>query len=249
MSGSKADIWQMSDKYEPAYKNVIYGGGGLIGHMRPLPYMTNILKQKGFKQFAWGMGENVYVCMDEQTQFLPNPQVIYPPFIREYDLLGLRDYYTDLFKLDHISWVPCASCMHPSFDKKYKINHEVVFFMHKSLPLEIIWGMPEETWRYPRMSNDCGLDMDKVLEFLGSGETVVTNSYHGAYWATLLGRKVCVFPWASKFWGLKHKPVYSMTRDWMTNAAAAKSYTEALEECREANMIFYNKIIERLDDE
>ena len=40
-----------------------------------------------------------------------------------------------------------------------------------------------------------------------------------------------------------------MTRDWKTNAAAAKSYPEALEECREANMIFYNKIIERLDDE
>ena len=54
-----------------------------------------------------------------------------------------------------------------------------------------------------QLIREFNLDENKTIEFIGSGDVVVTNSYHGAYWATLLGKVVVAFPWASKFYGLK----------------------------------------------
>lgn len=36
------------------------------------------------------------------------------------------------------------------------------------------------------------MDFNETVAFLGSSEVVLTTSYHGLYWATLLGRKVVV---------------------------------------------------------
>lgn len=36
------------------------------------------------------------------------------------------------------------------------------------------------------------MNLETAVSFLGSSEVVLTTSYHGLYWATLLGRKVIV---------------------------------------------------------
>jgi hypothetical protein len=244
-----ADIWKMKTVYEPPHKNVIYGGGGLIGQMRPLSYMTQILKRQGYSHYGWGRGDHSYICLNEQLQYIPNTPIQYPACIRDFDLLGIRDDYKELRSVvKNVSWVPCASCMHKAFDVQYNIETEVVFFSHSTLPLNIVHGMPQETWNYPHLMNDES-DFNKVIRHLASGEVIVTNSYHGAYWGTLLGRKVIAFPWCSKFWGFRHKPVLCKPQEWLQQIKTPTTYPEAKEESREANINFYYKIIERIGND
>lgn len=246
------DIWQLNIHHKPKSKNVIYGGGGLIGQMRPLAPLTYLLKEDNYKQFGWGIGDHSFVCMDEQTQYMPPLNITYPTYILEWDLLGIRDYYPELYKAhNQISWVPCASCMDSGFDKEYEIKHDFVFYNHGDLPFHIILGIripnPKE---YPErfMSNKSD-NIEDVLKFLGSGETIVTNSYHGVYWGTLLKRKVICIPYSSKFWGFKHKPQYTLPLLWQEVIKDTKIYTDALEECREANINYYKLLCERVGNE
>ena len=225
---SEEDIWQLNHNYNPAGNNVIFGGGGLIGQMRPLVPLTYVLQKKGYKLFGWGIGDHSFVCMDEQTQYIPELNVTYPSYILEWDLLGLRDWYPPLFEqYEQMSWVPCVSCMSEVFDKEYSIKHDFVMYAHQHMRFEQVVGM-----------------------HLVSEEQRLTNqsTFHGAYWATLLKRKVICFPYSSKFWGLKHKPVYSYPQAWKESFDKTKVYDDALEECREANKSFYNKLLERISE-
>jgi hypothetical protein len=53
-------------------------------------------------------------------------------------------------------------------------------------------------------------------------DVVVANTYHGAYWATLLGRRVIVAaPFSNKFFGFRHEPV--IVRDMEEVGPAIKS--------------------------
>jgi exopolysaccharide biosynthesis predicted pyruvyltransferase EpsI len=86
------------------------------------------------------------------------------------------------------------------------------------------------------MSNRCG-DVASALAFIASGERVITNSYHGMYWATLMKRRVCVIPTRAtryKFVYARHPPTLCATVNEAI-AATTRVYTEALHECREAN--------------
>ena len=87
-----------------------------------------------------------------------------------------------------------------------------------------------------------GQNLYLIIEILGSSDTVITNSYHGVYWATLLGRKVVCIPWGSKFNMFKHPPTMATERNWVEKIEKAKSYPEALEDCRKANIAFYNDV-------
>ena len=84
-----------------------------------------------------------------------------------------------------------------------------------------------------------GQNIEQILTFLGSAETVVTNTYHGVYWATLLGRKVVCIPWGTKFSMFKHPPTFANETNWHEKIEEAKSYPRALKECRTANTDFF----------
>jgi hypothetical protein len=74
----------------------------------------------------------------------------------------------------------------------------------------------------------------------------VTSSSHGAYWATLLGRKVVGIPTSSKFYSLHHPVPLSHPADWQRFMKLARSYPDALEECRAANRTFFTKVMDEL---
>lgn len=249
LPGNKKDIYKLDHEYIPPHENVIYGGGGLIGQMRPMGHVIVNQKNANRRIFGWGLGEHTYVSMDEQTQFIPQIDITYPFYVRKFDLLGIRDHYPMLYtSIPETRWVPCVSCMHEAFDKEYEVKHDVVFFTHQSLPMFLIHQMPKQTWDYPHMANDNTSTFEKAIEFIGSGDVVVTNSYHGAYWATLLGKVVVVFPWASKFYGLKHKPIFCPAPDWWKalNEKEQKQYKGSLEECRQANKDFHKELINHI---
>ena len=110
--------------------------------------------------------------------------------------------------------VPCASCMHPVFDERIEPECEVVCY---SAARRVDASRPG----VPHMTNEDG-DIETAVRFLGSARKVVTSSYHGAYWAGLLGREVDIVPWGSKF---SYLPAMS------------------LEQCRDANRRAYRAVM------
>ena len=188
------------------------------------------LDRKIGPRILWGAGFN-----DRLTEDVYD--IVWPDYMGRFDLIGIRDYGADF------RWVPCASCMHSAFDKKYEITNEIVWFEHKKRLLD---NKTFDKLPSPRMLNT-GQNLQQILEFLGSAETVITNSYHGVYWATLLGRKVVCIPWGSKFHSFKHPPTMATDKNWQDMIAKAVSYHDALDECRTVNKDFYQDAVKVID--
>lgn len=156
-------------------------------------------KAKGVK-IAWGIGGT------ERGRD-------HPPLPREYsvfDLAGVRDYPGN----ENI-WIPCSSCLSPLFDFIPEPTQSVVHYGHFT--------------RSPMdgLNNNC-MDFERVINYLSSGETIITSSYHGMVWGTWLGRKVIVQPFGSKFYGWPY--------EWN------KEHPNALKEARQLNLEFYDKV-------
>lgn len=216
------DLSDIDDEMD-IHGTVIIGGGGLIGPA--FSQIEKIIRRPNQITIGWGLGNNM---IDEKKIGYIDKTAPLPSYTEKFTLLGIRDYDTSY------RWVPCASCMHPAFSKSYKINHDIVVFEHKRIPLGIK-GVPVLT--------NNGHDIDKILAFLGSGETIITNSYHGAYWATLLGRKCITIPFSSKFFGFKHELIRARKDEWKDKISLAKEYPQALSECRKANINFYADVM------
>ncbi|MEO1296577.1 MAG: hypothetical protein AAFW75_12355 [Cyanobacteria bacterium J06636_16] len=233
--------------------HAVIGGGGLL-FKRFLKHIEAINGIPSGKHILWGAGQQSYGT--EPTTLL---KFDYQPYIAHSDLVGIRDDRTA-----H-TWVPCVSCMHPAFDQPRTAKHEFVVFSHKKFQLDF----PQ----LPRMTNET-TNLEEVLDFLGSGETILTSSFHGAYWGTLLGRKVLAFPFSSKFFTLRHQPtlypaqrwsqvrwrlsmfgkvLYTSrhegnkhtceTKNWRQYVAKCQTYPDSLEECRERNHWFYERVM------
>jgi len=183
-------------------------------------------------RIIWGAGHNSRDCDIDSSN------VVYPEYMKKFHLVGVRDYDTGY------RWVPCPSCMYSGFDRNYEIKNEFVWFEHKK---RLIDGKYLDVLPAPRMLNT-GQNLDQILEFLGSAETVVTNSYHGVYWATLLKRKVICVPWGNKFNMFKHSPVMATEKNWHEKIEEAICYPDALQECRDANLEFFYKVSELMTE-
>lgn len=134
-------------------------------------------------------------------------------------------------------WVPCASCMSHLFDKERKVTRDVVIYEHQKTHI----NMPD----IPKMRNNT-MDFEKVLDFLGSANYVITSSYHGAYWSLLLGKRVyLVKELNAKTRYFKWQPVYCKPEDCYR--LRPERYEGVLEECREANIKFYSDTCDFLE--
>ena len=188
-------------------------------------YLTE-LKSNSAPRFLWGAGHN------SDLQRKAGPKLEYPSWIAEFDLVGIRDWNQNQ------PWVPCASCMHPAFDKEYPVKNEVIWFEHKKQLIKDFGNDP-----IPRFVNS-GNNIDHTIELLGSANTILTNSYHGAYWGTLLGKRVIVTGvWSSKFMNFRHQPIIlEKDRNWKEVVDQAPVFDNALEQCRESTEAFWQQI-------
>lgn len=204
------------------YQNdiVIIGGGGLLSDFFE-DNLENIIKSKPKKLIGWGIGHN-YHGLTKINSF----------DLDSFDLVGLRDYGFGE------TWVPCPTCMSPLFDKKYNETEDIVVAEHARRPLDI---------RGYKKISFLNKELEDIIPFLGSAKVVVTNTYHGVYWATLLNKKVIIVnPFSSKFYGLKHKHPMASYLDWETKIKDTENYPNALKEAREACQMFYDSIKEEL---
>lgn len=210
-----ADVRHWNDTWDTP---IILGGGGILIHPFDYIYESKIPKMKKPIIF-WGGGAN--------TPTLEN----YPEWLSKASLVGVRDYGTSY------PWVPCVSCMSPLFDDIPEPTQEMVVYDH--------WQFPVPIEGFQRMKNDC-TDFERVIRFIASGETVFTSSYHGVYWGTLLKRKVLVSPFvsqSSRWLRMKYKPTFVRDGDeWKLSIRLARTYPEALTECREENHKFYSRV-------
>jgi hypothetical protein len=211
----RARSFHLSDKIPPC-DAAIFGGGAIEPQLRNEGLHRKIVAKY---KIAWGIGTSRSGTKD------------HGPLVDDLDLCGVREY-----EREGGIYVPCVSCMSPLFDLPYKVLYEFVLYSHaaKPIPGPKIEGIPELNNRAP---------LDAALAFIASGETVITNSYHGAYWATLLGKKVICIPFSSKFYGYKFPPIYSNAKDWLQDSKKAVYHPEALDDCRHENHKFYQQVL------
>lgn len=203
---------------------VIIGGGGLLQQGQSVEIIKMILANHEAPVILWGVGVN--------TNHTKNQDKI-DKEIKQASLIGIRDVGFDDF-----NHVPCVSCLHPSFMKSYEIKHDVVCFEGNKLDLPI-----------PTMGCGEGKTMQEIMEFLGSAKTIVTSSYHGMYWGTLLARKVIVIPNAdsSKFYHFPKKLPMADVNTWEQCIGQAKVYPDFLFECVMKNLNFKSKVEDLLN--
>ena len=220
---------------------VIYGGGGLLfdGEFTPgiLGKNMRILHRSDpLALILWGAGHN----SQNQGEYVHEKHIRIPDFLKLYDLVGLRDFQDS--DAEHAglvdAWVPCASCLHPEFDEQHEIEHEVVLYDHKDHRIPEEYKDPA----VPALTNS-GITAAEAIKFLATGETVVTTSYHGAYWGALLGRRVILSqPFSTKFEGFKYDFPVASDGNWKAVMNDAQAFPDALEEARAANLEFAEQV-------
>ncbi len=201
---------------------LIIGGGGLL-HPWFTDRVLRHLEATSSPVVVWGVGTNTHGVAEAQD----------PEWLQRCDLVGLRDYPTS-----H-RWVPCVSCMSPEFDRQERPSHRVVVYRHGGEPDNI-----PDRMGLPTLTNHAE-SLESVVDFLLSGEFVVTNTYHGMYWATLLKRRVIVYPFSSRHYHLKYRPaIVTDGKHWKEVLDRAQEYEGAVDECRAANESFFSSVKE-----
>ena len=197
-------------------------------------YIDKINIKKTAPRIVWGAGHN--------KNLTKLPKVLeWPSYLSGFDLVGLRDVSNPY------EYVPCASCKHSAFDKKYEIKNDIIFFEHKK---QLIKSTDFGKVSIPRFINT-GDNMEQTIELLGSSNVILTNSYHGAYWGCLLGKKVIIVePWSSKFFLLDPAPAIIPKINLLENLDEvienAKIPSNYLEQCRNLNDKYFSQVKELL---
>ena len=142
---------------------------------------------------------------------------------------GVRDWLPGTEFEQH--WVPCASVLHPCIENNmsHVATKDFLVIDHwkrKPITLDI---------HHTRLvNNPCTIE--QIVSTIADHNYVLTSSYHVAYWATLLKKKVIVIsdPWQFKFDHFRHPPVLAEKFSWGL-LDRARSYPEAYKQCLSAN--------------
>lgn len=212
------NFWDVDAGSTPPEKTfpVILGGGGL--YYAPTAIERLVISHRG-PVIAWGIGRNGKLD-DGNSGYLASER---------FALFGVRDW-----GVGH-DWVPCASCASPLFDfhREDKPEHPVVVYEHKDVPIDL-QGLP--------CKRNSERNMEDVIRFLASGETVITNSYHGVYWAQLLGRKVLAIPFSNRFTAFRFQPTLTTEEGWRSDLKKATGHGGALDACRARTLEFARRV-------
>lgn len=216
----------LNNKFPIENNTIIIGGGGLI-HKKFSQHIQQLLDKNPANSIIWGIGHNF--SKKHNTKSL---QAYYPNWLNRVSLVGIRDWIDG----HHESYLPCVSCMHPAFDKIYSVTNDVVYYTHAFKS------------KYQYTTGDVWLknsekDFDKVIDFLGSSNTIVTDSYHGAYWGQLLGKDVRVLSWSVKFDHMKYPPSHMPHISKWQESVPSYASEDFLEESRNLNKDFYSKVL------
>ncbi len=220
LSTFRKNSWLLNDpKNSELHRQFTEQFSNLINHT------LKSLSSDESKKIIWGAGHN-----DDPSK--KASLITYPEYLNYFDLVGIRDFGQTY------EWAPCASCMHPALRKKYEIKNDIIWFEHKKQLTKDFGDIP-----MPRFMNT-GNNIEQTIEILGSANIIVTNSFHGVYWGTLLGKRVILTDvWSSKFQLLKHKPYVLLKNEKIADAIdKTKTYDYAIDECVSVTEEFWKKV-------
>lgn len=226
-SGEDASATTLLDSAEL----IVLGGGGLLDHQKFEPHIRFLTDKYRDKLVVWGPGTNFRPKEPAQTD------------LSGIELVGTRDYDPEQPE----RWVPCASCLHPLLPALIKKRPQLL--TPGIALLENDSGTPVKT------IDSCGrtdirrfgnknVTFQEMVEFIVSAEVLVTNSYHGVYWATLCGVPVVMIPSSRKFLTLKHPAPRGRAVEWLDALSSVRVYEGALQECIDANLAFMRRVNE-----
>lgn len=212
---------------------LIIGGGGLLnrGSFERQMKMFEKLTSRGKKTVLWGLGHN------EKDRHTFGNVTQYNIDTSKFGIVGVRDY--DMKE----EYVPCVSCLHPIMDTKISTENEVGLIFHKKTLKNKT--LLKKLNNFPSTSNT--IDIEEIINFIAKTDTIVTDSYHAMYWAMLLGKKTIALPNSSKFYSFKYKPAFSDFENFESQIKNAPRYSGVLEECREINLKFSEKVFDYLN--
>jgi len=178
-------------------KNLIIGGGGLLFYANVLNKLYAIANGK---IITWGLGHNTHNITS----------IILCDLLSKSHLNGIRDYGLN------VNWVPCVSCMNEEFDADSDLIYDIVVYEHKHEKI-LIYGLPK--------NDNFGNNIKDKLDFLRSGNTILTNTYHGMYWGVLLKRNVLVINlFSSRFYGMKYPVILTNVNEWKNYLNKTQTY-------------------------
>ncbi len=223
--------------------DIVISAGGFCCNYRTRPgefVIYERLLARGNRLYFWGPGFNEHAANVHQPDYGAPYSMAYNPLFGHPNVVmaGFRDYGNPY------EYVPCASCLDPMFDGPFAPEHDVVILEHEILQLDFPGNE-----RLPKKKQSVDLySPAEIAAFLGGARTVVTNTYHGAYWALLLNRAVVIYkPWSSKFHTLKHTPSLANEANIHEAIANAQPRTpDYLADSRAINEDFYARLRQRL---
>lgn len=241
---------------------LVVGGGGMFGiHFEP--DILESLDHSGPVAF-WGMGLNHESTIAPDVSILPDSVDKIQQKAKLHTgkfFFSLRDYDSQ----NRWRWVPCASSMNPFFTSasllgkhirtaseqlaaRLGVKERVGVIKHVVAEGEYC-GQHLSQWVKEGLTTEqdvtenTGPDMNRILRFIQKYDVIVTTSYHSAFWATLLNKKVVICKgWSSKLYYFKHPPVF-YSGDLSADIQKAKRYPEALKEARDANIQFAQEVM------
>ncbi|MDO6799724.1 hypothetical protein [Shimia thalassica] len=219
------DQFQTSNLNKPLRfsRKTVFGGGQIFGQIERA-VSENFYNVSNRSLVAWGIGLPIKGKRNDVVRQVAS----------KFDFFGTRNFEW----ADEFDFVPCASCMSTIFDDLPSPKYEYVVFAHRRKVPELIESLPQKV---PMLTNK-NHSPRTVAEFLASGETVVTSSYHGVYWAQLIGRKVVCIPFGDKFRTFQFSPHFAQASSWQDELELAKESPPILEEYRRINRSFFDKV-------
>ena len=199
-------------------EKIVFGGGSLFSQVEG--FIDDVRPNQTL--VAWGLGIPERGFNDEAVNRVAS----------KFELFGTRNFDWS----DQLDYVPCASCMLPVFDQIKAPTTDIVIFAHRRKVQDLY--CPEE---FPLLTNDCD-NIEEAVDFISQGQTVVTSSYHGVYWAQLMGRKVVCVPYGSKFNTFKQQPIFAQADSWTNTMGTVQIHSPTLDECRSLNRKFAAKV-------
>ena len=156
---------------------VVVGGGAVLQNSSFVNTLLNTLDKIRYRHLVvWGAGHDTEISASVQEKS---------------SLWGVREWVDDTSE----TWVPCVSGTHRVFRefKKHKVTKDFLIIDHwKRKPISISAGVT-------RITNNPA-DMMQMVQAIADHRYVITSSYHAAYWAVLMKRRVVFVsdPWHDK---------------------------------------------------
>ncbi|PWJ55989.1 polysaccharide pyruvyl transferase [Dyadobacter jejuensis] len=210
-----------SVKFSLIKKNdiIVIGGGGLLNASTLWNYNIKKSAKLASKSIIWTAGFNSSI----------NNESVVKLEWEDFDLISVRDYEYQNFR-----FVPCATCMLHELELEYPSIRKIGVIAHK----DVLNHLPDDLKHFDFITNNAPLS--KMIEFIGTSDIIVTNSYHAVYWSTLMQKKCILFaPRSEKYNYFKYPPVL-YSGDLEFDISQAQIYPNSLDICRKLNMEYIN---------